>query len=84
LAKIWSKVLQRSITATTMPLDDYMQLPHLQGRDPREMALLRTMFREFDNHGAPGGNSKILSMILGRDTTSYEQFAEKFSLQASA
>lgn len=84
LAQIWSKVLQRTITATTMPLDDYMRLPHWQGRDPREMAILRTMFQEFDNHGAPGGNSRVLSMVLGRDTTSYEQFAKKFSLQASA
>jgi hypothetical protein len=84
LAQIWSKVLQRSIKATTMPLDDYMRLPHWQGRDPREMAILRTMFQEFDNHGAPGGNSRTLAMMLGRDTTSYEQFAEKFFLQASA
>ena len=83
LAQIWSKVLQRSIKATTMPLDDYMRLPHWQGRDPREMAILRTMFQEFDNHGAPGGNSRTLAMMLGRDTTSYEQFAEKFFLQAS-
>jgi uncharacterized protein YbjT (DUF2867 family) len=83
LAQIWSKVLQRGIKANTMPLDDYMRLPHWQGRDPREMAILRTMFEEFDKHGAPGGNCRVLSMILGRDTTSYEQFAEKFVSQTS-
>lgn len=78
LAQIWSQVLNRTIKATTMPLDDYMRLPHWRGRDPREMAILRTMFQEFDSHGAPGGNFRTLSMMLGRDTTSYEQFAEKF------
>lgn len=54
LASIWTSVLKRKIVATTMPLDEYMALPHWAGRDPREMAILRTMFAEFDRHGAPG------------------------------
>jgi uncharacterized protein YbjT (DUF2867 family) len=80
LASIWSNVLKRKIVATTMPLDEYMALPHWAGRDLREMAILRTMFKEFDSHGAPGGNCRTMAMILGRETTSYQNFAERYCL----
>jgi hypothetical protein len=63
-----------------MPLDEYMALPHWAGRDLREMAILRTMFKEFDSHGAPGGNCRTMAMILGRETTSYQNFAERYYL----
>ena len=79
LAAIWARVLGREVRAVTMPLDAYMALPHWAGRDPREMALLRTMFEEFDRHGAPGGNARVLAMLLGREPTSYEVFARRFA-----
>jgi uncharacterized protein YbjT (DUF2867 family) len=81
LAAIWALVLGREVRAATMPLDDYMALPHWSGRDPREMALLRTMFEEFDRHGAPGGNWRVLAMLLGRAPGSYEAFACRFAAQ---
>lgn len=81
LAAIWSRVLGREVRATTMPLDDYMALPHWQGRDPRELAILRTMFEEFDRHGAPGGNWRVLALLLGREPTSYETFASRYAAQ---
>lgn len=79
MAAIWSRVLGREVRATTMPLEAYMALPHWQGRDPRELALLRTMFEEFDRHGAPGGNWHVLAMLLGREPTGYEAFARRFA-----
>lgn len=79
LADIWSRVLGREVRAVTMPLDDYMALPHWAGRDPQEMAILRTMFEEFDRHGAPGGNPLVLRSLLGREPTSYEDFARRFA-----
>lgn len=84
LAATWSQVLGRTIRALAMPLGDYMVLPHWQGRDPREMALLRTMFEEFDRHGAPGGNWHVLAMLLGREPTSYEAFAKRFAAARGA
>ena len=81
LALIWSRVLGREIRATTMPLDAYMALPHWAGRDPRELAILRTMFEEFDRHGAPGGNARVLAMLLGREPTDYETFARRFATE---
>lgn len=81
LAAIWTRVLGREVRAVTMPLDAYMALPHWAGRDPREMALLRTMFEEFDRHGAPGGNWRVLAMLLGRKPTGYEAFARRFAAQ---
>jgi uncharacterized protein YbjT (DUF2867 family) len=81
LAAIWSRVLGREVRATTMPLDDYMALPHWQGRDPREIAILRTMFEEFDRHGAPGGNWRVLALLLGREPTAYETFARRLAAQ---
>lgn len=77
MAAIWSRVLGREVRACTMTLDDYMALPHWAGRDPREMAILRTMFEEFDRHGAPGGNAAMLGLLLGREPTSYEDFARR-------
>ena len=79
MAAIWSRVLGRPVRATTMPLDDYMALPHWRGRDPREMEILRSMFAEFDQHGAPGGNSRVLGLLLGREPTPYEDFALRFA-----
>jgi uncharacterized protein YbjT (DUF2867 family) len=79
MAATWSRVLGREVRATTMPLEAYMALPHWQGRDPRELALLRTMFEEFDRHGAPGGNWHVLAMLLGREPVSYEAFARRFA-----
>ena len=81
LAAIWTRVLGREVRAMTMALDAYMALPHWQGRDPRELALLRTMFEEFDRHGAPGGNSRVLALLLGRAPTPYEAFARRFAAQ---
>lgn len=81
LAAIWAQVLGREVHAVTMPLEAYMALPHWQGRDPRELALLRTMFEEFDRHGAPGGNSRVLALLLGRAPTPYEAFARRFAAQ---
>ncbi|MBL8381442.1 MAG: NmrA family NAD(P)-binding protein [Burkholderiales bacterium] len=79
LAAIWSRVTGRAIRAVAMPLDAYMALPHWAGRDPREMAILRTMFEEFDRHGAPGGNWRTLALMLGREPTQYEAFARRFA-----
>ena len=79
LAAIWSRVLGREVRATTMALDEYMALPHWGGRDPREMEILRSMFIEFDRHGAPGGNSRVLELLLEREPTSYEAFAQRFA-----
>jgi uncharacterized protein YbjT (DUF2867 family) len=81
LAAAWSHVLHREVRAVTMPLDAYMALPHWAGRDPREMALLRTMFEEFDRHGAPGGNRQLLGLLLGREPSSYPEFARRFAAE---
>ena len=79
LAEIWSRVTGRTIRARAMPLDQYMALPHWAGRDPREMAILTTMFEEFDRYGAPGGNWRTLATMLGREPTQYEAFARRFA-----
>lgn len=84
LAAIWSRVLGREVRATTMPLDDYLALPHWRGRDPRELAILRTMFETFDRHGARGGNRHMLGLLLGREPTGYEGFAQRFAAQRHA
>ena len=78
MAEIFSRAAGRRIRAVTLPLDDYMALPHWHGRDPQELALLRTMFEEFDRHGAPGGNWQVLGFLLGREPTQYEAFAHAF------
>ena len=78
MAEIISRVTGRAVRAVTMPLDEYMKLPRWQGRKPEEMERLKTMFRHYDRHGFRCGNSKVLSMLLGRPATSYEQFIREF------
>jgi uncharacterized protein YbjT (DUF2867 family) len=78
MAAIFSQATGRAVKAVTMPLDEYMRLPRWQGRKPEEMDRLKTMFRHYDQYGFRCGNRKILSMILGRPATSYEEFACKF------
>jgi uncharacterized protein YbjT (DUF2867 family) len=80
MAAIISRVTGRRVKAITMPLDEYMKLPRWQGRKPEEMERLKTMFRHYDQHGFRCGNNKVLSMLLGRPATSYEQFVREFVL----
>uniref|UniRef100_UPI0040482281 NmrA family NAD(P)-binding protein n=1 Tax=Limnohabitans sp. TaxID=1907725 RepID=UPI0040482281 len=84
MAATWSQVLGRAVRATAMPLEAYMALPHWRGRDPREMAILRTMFEEFGRHGAPGGNWHVLASLLGREPTQYDAFARRHALERNA
>jgi uncharacterized protein YbjT (DUF2867 family) len=79
MASITSKVLGRAVKAVTMPLEEYMRLPRWQGRKPEDMDRLKTMFRHYDQFGFRCGNNKVLSMLLGRPATGYEQFMQRFS-----
>jgi NAD(P)H dehydrogenase (quinone) len=78
MAAIISRVLGRQVNAVTMPLDEYMKLPRWQGRKPDDMERLKTMFRHYDAFGFRCGNNKVLSMLLDRPTTSYEDFIRRF------
>jgi hypothetical protein len=78
MAAIISKVIGREVKAVTMPLDKYMSLPRWQGRKPDEMERLKTMFCHYDQYGFRCGNSKVLSLLLNRPATTYEQFIQKF------
>lgn len=84
LSRCWSAALGRTVRAVHMPIDEYMALPHWTGRDPREMAILRTMFEEFDRHGAPGGNARVLAMMLGREPIDYGAFSRRYAAERAA
>jgi NAD(P)H dehydrogenase (quinone) len=77
MAAIISKVIGREVKAVTMPLDEYMRLPRWQGRKPDDMERLKTMFRHYDKYGFRCGNNKVLSMLLARAPTTYEDFIRR-------
>jgi NAD(P)H dehydrogenase (quinone) len=72
------RALGREVRAVTQPLDEYMQLPRWRNRKPEEMQRLRTMFEHYERHGMPAGNSRTLSMLIGRPASSFDEFLERF------
>lgn len=75
VAAMMSRVLDRPISAGTVPIEVYLdhlpQHPYLQDG-------LRRMMAFYDQHGFPGGNSLVLSSILERPPTDYETFFQRF------
>jgi hypothetical protein len=60
-----------------LPLAEYLKLPRWQGMTSEGMDRLVTMFRHYDQYGFRCGNNRVLSMLLGRPTTTYEQFLHR-------
>ena len=76
-----SAALGRQVVAVRADPDAFMAelmaAPRFAGRSASEFDQIRGMFRHYDAVGCPAGNTKILSMLLGRPATSYARFVDK-------
>ena len=77
IAALISKLLDREIKAIKLPVAEYLKLPSWQGMTPEGMERLVTMFHHYDQYGFRCGNNRVLSMLLGRPATTYEQFLRR-------
>jgi len=77
MAAILSTILGRTITAEARSIADWAEkAPARFG--PAAIEIYATMCRHYDEHGLPGGNARVLAMILGREPTGFAAFAKRF------
>lgn len=73
--------LERRVTAVRSELEPYIayfrSLPMFAHAREAELDDLRKMYRDYDRVGMPAGNSKVLSMLLGRPANGFAEFFAK-------
>lgn len=83
IAAMMTRALGRPVRATRVDPDEYFatarKMPFFQRFGDDEIAQIRAMFVDFDRYGLPAGNSRILSMLLGRPAGSYAQFLQRLA-----
>ena len=57
--------------------DDWRRLPRYARWSSEQLRRLQCMFAYYDRHGLRGGNPAVLSMLLGRPATTYEQYLDR-------
>jgi uncharacterized protein YbjT (DUF2867 family) len=76
IIQIWEKCLGIDIEYRQMPIEAWEERMASSGRDPERIATLVRMFQYYIEYGFPG-NANILSWLLERRATTYEEFTEK-------
>lgn len=83
IAALMSNALGRKIVAVKSDADAYLAAARKQPFFARvsddELNQIRAMFVDYDLYGMPAGNPKVLSMLLGRPASTYQQFLEKLA-----
>jgi uncharacterized protein YbjT (DUF2867 family) len=86
IAALMSEELGREIQAVETDVDDYLQryrsMPFFARTRQEELDQIRAMFVDYDKHGMPAGNPKVLSMLLGRPAQTYRGFLKKLNRPA--
>lgn len=72
LGEVWGK----SVTAVAQPLDEWQSQAHVAGLSPYAIDTLLKMFSYYAQHGF-WGNGQILRWLLGREPTTFAQFAHR-------
>lgn len=87
IAELVSTALGRTITAVRADPETFMAklaaAPRYAGRSREELDQIRSMFKHYDSVGCPAGNTKILSMLLGRPAGTYAEFVRKIATQTT-
>jgi uncharacterized protein YbjT (DUF2867 family) len=77
VCELLSERLGRPIRAATASWEEWQQLPRYRGWTKAQMARLKAMFEYYDRHGLRAGNPRVLSMLLGRPATRFDQFLDR-------
>lgn len=78
MAAILSEELGKPVAAVRRDIDDWEKWARGRGWAEWSIKAYRNMCLHYDAHGYPGGNPLVLRTILGREPTTYRQFAERF------
>lgn len=76
MAAVIARVLGRSVHAERCPLDEWLAAA-AGSRTPFQLGRVAAMFAHYDRFGLPGGNPRVLRMMLGRDPTRFEAFVRR-------
>ncbi|HME50935.1 MAG TPA: NmrA family NAD(P)-binding protein [Candidatus Lokiarchaeia archaeon] len=76
IIELWEKHLGITIEPRIIPVEAWEERMASIGREPERIATLVRMFRYYEEHGFPG-NANVLSWLLGRKATTYEEFVVK-------
>jgi uncharacterized protein YbjT (DUF2867 family) len=76
MAVVLEKEMGRPVTAVFQPLDEWQAQAQSAGLSPYAIQTLHQMFVYYARHGF-WGNGNILSWLLGREPTTFAQFARR-------
>ncbi len=76
VAAVLGEVLGRPVRAVSVPLDAWRAQARTGGLDEARCETLAAMFRYYDRHGFTG-NPNVLRWLLGREPTSFRDFAAR-------
>jgi uncharacterized protein YbjT (DUF2867 family) len=79
-----SEALGRPVVARKRDLEEWKAWAAERGWTPWSIAAYAKMCEHYDRHGYPGGNARVLEMILGRKATGYRAFARRFVKEMAA
>jgi NAD(P)H dehydrogenase (quinone) len=86
MAAVMTAVMGRPVRAVRIGVEEYLRRARRQPFFARlsdvEVNQIRVMFRGYDAVGCPAGNSKVLSMLLGRPATSFAAFVQRLARAA--
>jgi uncharacterized protein YbjT (DUF2867 family) len=78
MAKVFADVTGRDIRAERDDIDIWIDAAKKRGEDDYSIEGFVKMCAHYDVYGLPGGNGKVLGMILGRVPNDYRAFADKW------
>jgi uncharacterized protein YbjT (DUF2867 family) len=88
IAAMMTEELGTNVVAVKTGIDEYLERyrnsPFFARTTPEELDQIREMFVDYDKHGMPAGNPKVLSMLLHRQATSYRDFLAKLNRPEAA
>ncbi|MDE0779481.1 MAG: NmrA family NAD(P)-binding protein [Alphaproteobacteria bacterium] len=79
MAKVFADVTGRDIRAEQGDIDIWEAAARKRGQDDYSIEGFVKMCAHYDAYGLPGGNGKVLGMILGRIPNDYSAFADKWA-----
>jgi uncharacterized protein YbjT (DUF2867 family) len=78
MAAVLTQVLGRPVKAETSTVEEWKPIGSLT-RTPFQVDRVIRMFGHYDRHGLPGGNGRVLRMILGRAPTTYREAVRRMA-----
>jgi uncharacterized protein YbjT (DUF2867 family) len=77
IAELMSKALDRHVEAKEITLEEWAAVRGEDFSSPYRRECYAQMFEHFARYGFKGGNSFVLSRLLGRPATSFEEYLQR-------